>query len=86
MPALDDKAVNTLSKLVVSAVRQVLSAYPLPVLLTGQITAVSDKQYTVSVHGREYAVPLKGTPSFAAGETVTLLAEQNNFQHMVILS
>ena len=53
----NDKAVETLSKLVVSAAKQILSAYPLPVLLT-----------------------------FAAGETVTLLAEQNNFQHMVILS
>ncbi len=82
----NDKAVETLSKLVVSAAKQILSAYPLPVLLTGRITAVSDRQYTVMVRGREYPVPFKGTPSFAAGETVTLLAEQNNFQHMVILS
>lgn len=82
----NDKAVETLSKLVVSAVKQILSAYPLPILLTGRITAVSDRQYTVKVRGREYSVPFKDSPSFTAGDLVTLLAEQNNFQHMVILS
>jgi len=83
---INEEAVNTLTTFIISAIKQILSTYQFPVLLSGRITEIRNNKYHVLINGNEYKISFKGDPTFSINDIVDILTIQNNYNRMVILN